>query len=70
MKLTDGGIETVLIFDKGIDLPCFAAFDLLRTAEGTEALRAHYEPYLEIARGHRAPSSARSPAPTRSPRSR
>ena len=37
MKLTDGGIETVLIFDRGIDLPCFAAFDLLRTAEGTAA---------------------------------
>jgi S-methylmethionine-dependent homocysteine/selenocysteine methylase len=55
MKLTDGGIETVLIFDQGIDLPCFAAFDLLRTAEGTEALRAYYEPYLQIAREHRAP---------------
>jgi S-methylmethionine-dependent homocysteine/selenocysteine methylase len=55
MRLTDGGIETVLIFDEGIDLPCFAAFDLLRTAEGTEALRAYYEPYLEIAREHRAP---------------
>jgi hypothetical protein len=46
MKLTDGGIETVLIFDEGIELPCFAAFDLLRTAEGTEALRAYYEPNL------------------------
>jgi len=55
MKLTDGGIETVLIFDEGIELPCFAAFDLLRTAEGTEALRAYYEPYLAIAREHRVP---------------
>jgi len=55
MKLTDGGIETVLIFDEGIDLPCFAAFDLLRTTEGTEALRAYYEPYLEIAREHGLP---------------
>ena len=27
----------------------------LRTAEGTEALRAYYEPYLEVAREHRAP---------------
>jgi len=55
MKLTDGGIETVLIFDEGIELPCFAAFDLLRTTEGTEALRAYFEPYLEIARDHRLP---------------
>jgi S-methylmethionine-dependent homocysteine/selenocysteine methylase len=53
--LTDGGIETVLIFDEGIDLPCFAAFDLLRSPEGTEALRAYYEPYLAIAREHRMP---------------
>jgi len=55
MKLTDGGIETVLIFDEGIELPCFAAFDLLRTAEGTEALRAYFEPYLELAREHQLP---------------
>jgi len=55
MKLTDGGIETVLIFDEGIELPCFAAFDLLRTPEGTEALRAYFEPYLEIARDHQLP---------------
>jgi len=55
MKLTDGGIETVLIFDEGIELPCFAAFDLLRTAEGTEALRAYFEPYLGLAREHRLP---------------
>ncbi|HJW80406.1 MAG TPA: homocysteine S-methyltransferase family protein [Beijerinckiaceae bacterium] len=55
MKLTDGGIETVLIFDEGIQLPCFAAFHLLRTAEGTEALRAYYEPYLELAREHGMP---------------
>ncbi len=27
--LTDGGIETSLIFHDGLDLPLFAAFDLL-----------------------------------------
>ena len=37
--LTDGGIETVLIFHEGLDLPEFAAFDLLKDNEGTEALR-------------------------------
>jgi S-methylmethionine-dependent homocysteine/selenocysteine methylase len=48
--LTDGGIETVLIFHEGIDLPLFAAFDLLKDQEGTEALRRYYEPYVELAR--------------------
>lgn len=48
--LTDGGIETTLIFDDGFDLPCFAAFDLLRTAEGRAALERYYERYIPIAR--------------------
>jgi S-methylmethionine-dependent homocysteine/selenocysteine methylase len=47
--LTDGGIETTLIFHQGLDLPLFAAFDLLKDEEGTEALRRYYEPYLELA---------------------
>ena len=48
--LTDGGLETTLIFHQGIDLPAFAAFDLLKDDEGTETLRRYYEPYLELAR--------------------
>jgi S-methylmethionine-dependent homocysteine/selenocysteine methylase len=48
--LTDGGIETVLIFQEGIDLPLFASFDLLKDEAGTERLRRYYEPYLELAR--------------------
>ncbi len=48
--LTDGGIETTLIFHQGLDLPEFAAFDLLKDDEGTEELRAYYRPYLELAR--------------------
>jgi S-methylmethionine-dependent homocysteine/selenocysteine methylase len=48
--LTDGGIETTLIFQRGLELPEFAAFDLLKDAEGTEALRDYYRPYLELAR--------------------
>ncbi|MGB8613081.1 MAG: homocysteine methyltransferase, partial [Pseudolabrys sp.] len=31
MFLTDGGMETTLIYQGGIDLPCFAAFTLLKT---------------------------------------
>jgi S-methylmethionine-dependent homocysteine/selenocysteine methylase len=48
--LTDGGIETTLIFHRGLDLPLFAAFDLLKDDEGTETLAAYYRPYLELAR--------------------
>ncbi len=47
--LTDGGIETSLIFHDGLDLPLFAAFTLLKDDEGTEALRRYYGPYTEIA---------------------
>ncbi|MBA5777129.1 homocysteine S-methyltransferase family protein [Stappia sp. F7233] len=48
--LTDGGLETCLIFHDGRDLPHFAAFDLLRSAEGRETLKRYYRPYLDIAR--------------------
>ena len=48
--LSDGGIETVLIFHEGLDLPAFAAFDLLKDDEGTERLRSYYEPYVALAR--------------------
>jgi S-methylmethionine-dependent homocysteine/selenocysteine methylase len=47
--LTDGGLETSLIFHQGIDLPCFAAFDLLKDEAGREALRAYFRPYLAMA---------------------
>lgn len=48
--LTDGGAETTFIFHDGIELPYFAAFDLLRTTEGTEHLRRYYRSYLDLAR--------------------
>ena len=44
--LTDGGIETVLIFGEGLELPAFAAFDLLKDEAGTEILRRYYAPYV------------------------
>jgi homocysteine S-methyltransferase len=47
--LTDGGLETTLIFHRGIDLPLFAAFDLLRHEPGRKALRDYYRPYLALA---------------------
>jgi S-methylmethionine-dependent homocysteine/selenocysteine methylase len=51
--LADGGLETTLIFHRGIDLPHFAAFDLLRTEAGREALRAYFEPYVALAHERR-----------------
>jgi S-methylmethionine-dependent homocysteine/selenocysteine methylase len=48
--LTDGGMETTLVFHDGIDLPCFAAFDLLKTKEGTAHARRYYERYITLAK--------------------
>jgi homocysteine S-methyltransferase len=47
--LTDGGIETSLIFDHGFELPHFAAFPLLDNAIGRAALVRYYERYIEVA---------------------
>src|SRR6266571_1160806 len=48
--LTDGGIETTLIFHEGLELPYFAAFDLLKTPEGEAALRQYFRTYAALAR--------------------
>jgi homocysteine S-methyltransferase len=47
--LTDGGIETTLIFLEGQDLPHFAAFHLFRTPEGEGILRKYFRTYAELA---------------------
>lgn len=48
--LTDGGIETTLIFHEGLTLPDFAAFHLFKTPEGEAALRKYFRTYAEIAK--------------------
>ncbi len=50
--LSDGGIETTLIFHEGLELPDFAAFDLLKSVEGTEVLRGYFRKYAAIARNY------------------
>jgi homocysteine S-methyltransferase len=50
--LTDGGMETTLVFLDGFDLPCFASFPLLEQEEGRAALTRYFEPYLGVARRH------------------
>jgi len=47
--LMDAGIETTLIFHDRLDLPHFAAFTLLESAEGTAVLRRYYQRHLDIA---------------------
>jgi S-methylmethionine-dependent homocysteine/selenocysteine methylase len=50
--LSDGGIETTLIYLEGLELPYFAAFDLLRTGDGRAALDHYYRTHASIARDH------------------
>ena len=52
--LTDGGLETTLIFQQGHDLPCFAAIDMHERPGGEDVLRRYFEPYLAAARAHGA----------------
>lgn len=48
--LTDGGIETTLIFHEGLELPFFAAFDLLKHSAGESALQKYFRTYAALAK--------------------
>lgn len=50
--ITDGGLETTLIFNEGIDLPNFAAFPLLADDDGRAILTRYYSAYQDIAEQH------------------
>lgn len=50
--LSDGGLETDLIFNRGVDLPEFASFPLVEDETGREHLRDYYDGYAEVARAH------------------
>ena len=52
--LTDGGIETTLIFLEGQDLPHFAAFHLFKTPEGEGTLRKYFRAYAALAQKFRS----------------
>lgn len=47
--MTEGGLETTLIFHNGIDLPYFASFDLLKDAAGTTVLEDYYKHFAAMA---------------------
>ncbi len=48
--LTDAGFETWLLFNKGFDMPCFAAYPLARNAEGRAAIEEYFAPIFDLAR--------------------
>src|SRR5437016_253466 len=48
--LTDGGLETWLVFMEGVDLPCFAAFPLVATDDGRARLVKYFTLFLNTAR--------------------
>jgi S-methylmethionine-dependent homocysteine/selenocysteine methylase len=47
--LTDGGLETTLIYHEHVELPLFAAFELLNSSAGVDVLRRYFSTYAEIA---------------------
>lgn len=48
--LADGGIETDLIFNKGIEIREFAAHTLLREPDGRAAMESYFRGFLSLAR--------------------
>ena len=59
--ITDGGLETTLIFHHGYDLPEFAAFDLFKQSNGYETLRNYFTDYATIAKTHQTGYILESP---------
>lgn len=60
--VSDGGLESDLIFHHHVDLPKFAAYPLLRSADGRARLRWYFEGYAAIAQ--RAGAGLRLESPT------
>jgi S-methylmethionine-dependent homocysteine/selenocysteine methylase len=54
LTLTDGGLETTLVFHEGIELPEFAAFPLLDSTTGRDVLRRYFAPFFALAVQHDA----------------
>ena len=48
--LTDAGLETDILFNRGIDLPHFASVTLLKTEAGRQALVDYFCGFLELAK--------------------
>lgn len=48
--LTDAGLETDILFNRGIDIPLFASITLLRSDEGRGELDRYFRGFLDLAR--------------------
>lgn len=59
--VSDGGLETDLIFNHGVDLPEFASFPLVEDEAGRRLLRTYYDGYADIARKAGAGLTLESP---------
>ena len=51
--LTDSGLETTLVFTDGIELKEFAAFELLKDAEGCDRIYNYFARHAAIATQNR-----------------
>jgi homocysteine S-methyltransferase len=54
LTITDAGLETWLLFQRGVDLPAFAAYPLASTDAGRALLADYYDRYAAIADTHGA----------------
>jgi S-methylmethionine-dependent homocysteine/selenocysteine methylase len=59
--VSDGGLETDLVFHHGVDLPEFASFPLVEDHQGRELLRSYYAGYADVARRAGAALTLESP---------
>ena len=53
--ITDGGIETHIIFNMGVELPHFSAFPLNDSAAGREVIRSYSWPGSRVAASYLPP---------------
>jgi S-methylmethionine-dependent homocysteine/selenocysteine methylase len=53
LYLTDGGLETTLIFQEGVELAHFAAFELMNNNKGRYILKRYFETYISLAEKYR-----------------
>jgi homocysteine S-methyltransferase len=59
--VTDGGLETWLLFHHDVELPAFAAYPLVDDERGRALLTDYYERYLDIAAAHDAAALLEAP---------
>ena len=51
--LTDGGLETNLVFNDGFDLPYFAAFNLLNEPKAQESFQKWFHAHCQLAKAYK-----------------